>query len=78
MDWKEHIVIDADILVGKPIIRGTRISVEFILDLLGEGWSEADILSNYPSLKSDDIRAALQYATSVLKEEKVYSIPITK
>lgn len=75
MDWKEHIVIDADILVGKPVIRGTRISVEFILDLLAQGWLETDILSNYPSLKSEDIRAALQYATHILKEEKVYSLP---
>ena len=78
MDWKEHIIVDSDILIGKPIIRGTRISVEFILELLANGWQEPDILSNYPSLKLDDIRAALQYATNILKEEKIYSIPCAK
>jgi len=72
MDWQERIVIDPEILVGKPVIRGTRLAVEFILDLLAQGWSEEEILRNYPGLVKDDIRACLHYASGVLKAEKVY------
>ena len=57
MDWQDRITIDPDILAGKPIIRGTRLSVEFIIDLLAAEWSEDEILRNYPNLKAEDIRA---------------------
>ncbi len=76
MDWQERIVIDPDILVGKPVIKGTRLAVEFILELLAQGWSEADILSNYPGLAVEDIRACLAYASAVLHAEKVYPLPV--
>jgi len=46
MDWRDRIVIDPEILVGKPVIRGTRLAVEFIIDLLAQGWTEADVLRN--------------------------------
>jgi uncharacterized protein (DUF433 family) len=59
MEWKERIVVDPKILVGKPVIKGTRIAVEFILDLLADGWDSERILKNYPQLKRDDILAAL-------------------
>ncbi|HHT9134873.1 MAG TPA: DUF433 domain-containing protein [Candidatus Avalokitesvara rifleensis] len=72
MDWKKKIVIDPDILVGKPVIKGTRIAVEFILELLANGWTHEEIMKNYPQLKKDDIMAALMYAAYTLKEEKVY------
>lgn len=72
MDWKKRIVIDPDILVGKPVIKGTRIAVEFILELLANGWAHEEIMKNYPQLKKDDIMAALMYAAYTLKEEKVY------
>ena len=74
MNWKQRIVVDKKILAGKPIIKGTRISVEFLLDLLAKGWTHQKILENYPQLKKTDIHAALKYAAEVLKEEKVYSI----
>ncbi len=74
MNWKQRIVVDRKILAGKPIIKGTRISVEFLLDLLAKGWTHQKILENYPQLKKTDIHAALKYAAEVLKEEKVYSI----
>ena len=67
MDWQERIVDDETVLTGKPVIRGTRLAVEFIIDLLAQGWSEADILANYPRLSTDDIRACLQYAGDVLR-----------
>jgi uncharacterized protein (DUF433 family) len=71
MNWRERIVIDPNILVGKPIIKGTRLAVEFIVDLLAQGWSESEVLRNYPGLNSNYIRACLAYASYVLRAEKV-------
>ena len=70
-----RIMIDPKILVGKPVIRGTRIAVEFVIDLLAEGWSNQQILSNYPHLALEDITACLRYAGSMMKQERVYPIP---
>ena len=67
-----RIIIDQEILAGKPIIKGTRISVEFILEMLSSGMSVEDILEEYPHLKREDILAALIYTTSILKREEVY------
>ena len=64
-----RIILDPAILVGKPVVEGTRIAVEFII---GDGWSEADILSNYPHLTHEDVIACLGYARDVLKAEKVF------
>ncbi len=72
MSWQERIVIDPGILVGKPVIKGTRLAVEFIIDLLAQGWSEGDILRNYPGLTHEDIQACLAYAGAILKAERVY------
>jgi len=68
----ERIVLDPTVLAGKPVIRGTRLSVEFIIGLMADGWSEADILRNYPGLAQEDIAACLAYARDALKSEKVY------
>ena len=70
--WKERIVVDPKILVGKPVIKGTRLAVEFILDLLAQGWSRDEILRNYPGLAAEDIQACLAYARDMLRDEKVY------
>jgi uncharacterized protein (DUF433 family) len=67
-----RIVLDPAVLAGKPVVRGTRLSVEFVLGLLAEGWSEADIIDNYPNLGGDDVRACLAYARDALAAEKVY------
>ena len=48
LDWQERIVIEPDVLAGKPIVKGTRLAVEFIIDLLAQGWTEAELLRNYP------------------------------
>ena len=74
MTWSERIVVVPDILVGKPVIKGTRLSMEFIVDLLAHGWSEREILRNYPGLTREDIRASLSYASAALHEEKVYPL----
>ena len=74
MTWSERIVVVPDILVGKPVIKGTRLSMEFIVDLLAQGWSEREILRNYPGLTREDIRASLSYASAALHEEKVHPL----
>jgi uncharacterized protein (DUF433 family) len=74
-DWQERIVVDSKVLVGKPVIKGTRLSVEFILDLLANDWTIEQILSEYPQLKREDVMAVLKYAAEMVKEEKVYPLP---
>ena len=76
MNWEERIIIDPEILVGKPVIKGSRLSVEFIIDLLAQGWSEGDILRNYPGLTHADIQACLSYASDILRAEKVYPMKV--
>jgi uncharacterized protein (DUF433 family) len=75
MIWQDRITIDPDVLVGKPIVKGTRISVEFVIDLLGRGWTTADVLREYDHLNREDVQACLAYASDVLKSEKVYLVP---
>jgi len=74
--WDERITVDPDVLVGKPVVGGTRLAVEFIIELLSEGWSEAEILRNYPRLTTEDIRACLAYARARLQEEQVYPLRV--
>ncbi|MGD0624814.1 MAG: DUF433 domain-containing protein [Thermodesulfobacteriota bacterium] len=76
MDWKDRIIIDPEVLTGKPIVKGTRLAVEFIVGLLAQGWSENDILQNYPGLTREDILACLSYAREVLQDERVYPLAI--
>ena len=74
MNWRERIVVDPKILAGKPVIKGTRLAVEFIIDLLAQGWSENDVLKNFPGLTPEDIRACLHYAGEILQNEKVFPV----
>jgi uncharacterized protein (DUF433 family) len=74
MDWQTRITVNPNVLVGKPIIKGTRLAVEFIIDLLAQGWSIDEILRNYPGITVSDIQACLSYASAALKSEKVYAI----
>jgi uncharacterized protein (DUF433 family) len=64
MIWQDRIVIDPAILAGKPVIKGTRLAVEFVVGLLAQGWSESEILRNYPGLTHEDLQACLSYARS--------------
>jgi len=72
LGWQDRIIINPEILVGKPVIRGTRLAVEFIIDLMAQGWTEEDILKNYPGLTHEDLLACLAYASECLHSEKVY------
>jgi len=74
MKWEDRIVASLDVLVGKPVVKGTRLSVEFIVDLLAGGWTQEQILDNYPNLKAEDIRACLAYASELLHAEKVFPL----
>ena len=69
LNWREHIHSDPEILLGKPVIKGTRISLELILDLLARGWSEEVILQSYPTLKNDDLRAVFGYLKDCIENE---------
>jgi uncharacterized protein (DUF433 family) len=74
MDWQERIELAPNIVSGKPVVKGTRLAVEFIVDLLAQGWSKEAILNNYPGLTLEDIRACLNYASALLHAEKVYPL----
>ena len=75
MEWKARITVDPRVLVGKPVIKGTRIAVEFVIDLLARGWTTEQILKEYDHLAVEDIQACLAYASEVLKSERVYLLP---
>ncbi|MDD1612205.1 MAG: DUF433 domain-containing protein [Methylococcaceae bacterium] len=74
MNWKNRITVDPDVLVGKPIIKGTRISVELILDRVADSWTTEDILSAYPHLTREDVLAALSFAAELFREEKFIAV----
>ena len=71
MDYKERIGLDPDIMLGKPTIKGTRITVELILRKLSEGASEKELLEAYPHLQRLDILAALSYGADVISKEEM-------
>ena len=74
--WQQRIEVDPAILVGKPVIKGTRLAVELLLDLMAEGWSTEQILRNYPQLTTDDLQASLHYAAESLKRERVFPLAV--
>lgn len=70
-NFADRIEINPDVLLGKPVIRGTRIPIELILRKLSEGATETDLLDAYPSLSKVDIQAALAYAADSLSHETI-------
>ncbi len=75
MDWRNRIAIDPDVLVGKPVVKGTRIAVELVIDLLARGYTTEQVLKQYDHLVAEDVQACLAYAAEVLQSEKVYALP---
>jgi uncharacterized protein (DUF433 family) len=69
MNWRDHIHSDPGILGGKPVVRGTRISVELVLEFLADGGGVEDVLGAYPHLREADIRAAIAFAHDMLVDE---------
>lgn len=74
MDWREHIHSDPAILSGKPVIKGTRLSVEFLLELLANGWSEDQLFESYPNLDRDSLRAIFAFAAESTRDERAFEL----
>jgi len=72
MNWQDRIVVDPLVLAGKPVVKGTRLSVDFVVGLLAQGWTEAQVLDQYPGLTHEDVIACLAYAHERLADERVY------
>jgi uncharacterized protein (DUF433 family) len=73
--WREHIVSDPDILLGKPVIKGTRLSVEHIVQLLAQGWTEDQLLDNYPRLQREDLLAVFSYIHDCIRDGLLFESP---
>lgn len=74
MNWQERIVLNPQVLSGKPVVKGTRLAVEFLVGLLAQGWSEAEVLRNYPGLTHEDLLGCFAYAQQALQSERVYPL----
>jgi uncharacterized protein (DUF433 family) len=74
MAWEDRIEFKPQVLCGKAVIKGTRISVEHVVKQLGNGWSEADVLRSYPNLTAEDVKACLAYAGELVANERVYPV----
>jgi uncharacterized protein (DUF433 family) len=74
MNWQEYIVSDNQILLGKPCIKGTRISIELILELLASGWSETQILASYPAVTKEALQAVFSYLSTCIKQELYFPL----
>ena len=70
MEWRDRIASDPAVLAGKPVIKGTRISVELILGWLANGWTYEQILASYPHITREDILAALAFAAEMMRDER--------
>jgi uncharacterized protein (DUF433 family) len=77
MKWQQYIVSDNQVLLGKPTIKGTRISVEHIISLFAQGWTEQKILENYPRLSHDSLQAVFLYIQDCI-QDGLFISPITK
>lgn len=75
MDWRNHIVSDKGILAGKPAIKGTRISVELVLELLANGWTEEQLLESYPTLHREHLLAVYAYLKDCVVQELYFPLP---
>jgi uncharacterized protein (DUF433 family) len=76
MDWRQYIHTDPEILLGKPVVKGTRLSVDFILRLFAVGWTERQVLENYPTLTPQTLRAVFAFAAESIGEETMFSMPV--
>ena len=75
MDWREHIEFNPKVMGGKPVIRGTRITVEILLDWLAAGWSEQELFDNYPRLTPEALKAVFAFARSIVAEQLYAAVP---
>ncbi len=76
VNWRGRIHTDAGVLAGKPVVKGTRLSVELVVGLLADGWTRRQVVESYPTLSESDVQACLAYAREVLEGEKVYTVDL--
>jgi uncharacterized protein (DUF433 family) len=76
MNWNAYITSDPTILLGEPTIKGTRLSVEFLMGRLADGWTEQMLLDNYPTLTAESLRAVFAYIQDCLKDSMMYGMPV--
>lgn len=76
MTWQDYIHSDQEILGGKPVVRGTRLAVDFLLGLLAQGWSQEQLLENYPQLTPEALRAVFAFAAETLHDDTFYSVDL--
>ena len=74
MDWRNHIHSDPQIISGKPVVNGTRLSVDFLLELLANGWSEEQLLDSYPNLTRGSLRAVFAFAAESTRDERAFKL----
>ncbi len=75
MEWQKYIHSDPQILAGKPVIIGSRLSIDHILNLLAEGWTQEQVIENYPVISKDAMQAVFAFASECLRDEAIYTIP---
>jgi uncharacterized protein (DUF433 family) len=75
MNWQDYIVSDKNILLGKPTIKGTRLSIEFIIERLANGWTEEQLLENYPKLTKEALKAVFAYIHNCLQDGLMFQMP---
>jgi uncharacterized protein (DUF433 family) len=74
MSWQDYIHSDSEVLLGKPVVKGTRLSVEFLLGLFAAGWTQEQVLENYPSLTLEALRAVFAFTAETMQEESLYTV----
>jgi uncharacterized protein (DUF433 family) len=72
MNWRDHIHSDPDVLLGKPVVRGTRLSVDFILSLFAEGWTQEQVFESYPRLSPEALKAVFAFSAECMSQESLY------
>ena len=77
INWQEYIHSDAEILLGKPTVKGTHLSVEFLWGLFAAGWSQQQVFDNYPTLTKEELRAVFRFSDDCTCEETLYTIPLS-
>ena len=76
MNWRNHIETNDNILLGKPVVKGTRVSIEHIIKLLASGWTENQIPDNYPRLSRESLQAVFAYIQDIMKDGLIYEKPL--
>ena len=75
MNWRDHIEVNPQVMGGKPVIRGTRITVEVVLEWLAAGWTEAEVFENYPRLTPDSLKAVFAFSREIVAEQLYDLVP---